>query len=109
MAFDAALADRVRAVLDGEVGVTETRMFGSLAFLLAGNMACCVSGVGLMVRLPPPDAAAALAEPATRPFEMAGRPAKGWVLVEAAGLTDDGALRRWVDRGAAHARSLPAK
>ena len=108
MAFDGALADRVRAVFDGQAGVTERRMFGSLAFLTDGNMACCASGDGLMVRLAPPDAAAALAEPATRPCEMAGRPARGWVLVEPAGLADDDALRRWVDRGAAHARSLPA-
>ena len=109
MAFDAALADRVRTVLAGQAGVTETRMFGSLAFLLDGNMACCVSGDGLMVRMTPPDAAAALAGPDTRPFEMAGRKALGWVLVEPAGLADDDALRSWVDRGATHARSLPAK
>jgi hypothetical protein len=109
VAFDEALAERVRALFVDRPGVRETRMFGSLAFLLDGNMACCVSGEGLLVRLPPPDAADALAEPATRPFEMGGRVARGWVRVDLDGVSEDADLRRWVDRGAAHARSLPAK
>jgi hypothetical protein len=109
VAFDAALADRVRTLFAGQDGARETRMFGSLAFLLDGNMACCVSGEGLLVRLPAPEAAAALAEPATRPFEMGGRVARGWVRVDPDGVSDDDDLRSWVDRGAAHARSLPAK
>jgi TfoX/Sxy family transcriptional regulator of competence genes len=38
MAYDHALADRVRDELAGAAGVTEKAMFGGIAFLLRGNM-----------------------------------------------------------------------
>ena len=52
VAYDEALAARVRDVLAGRSGVVEKRMFGGLAFMVDGNMACCVGEDELMVRLP---------------------------------------------------------
>jgi len=40
---------------------------------------------------------AALAEPGVRPFDMTGRPMRGWVLVADDGLTDQ-ELQRWIIR-----------
>ncbi|MBS1878366.1 MAG: TfoX/Sxy family protein, partial [Actinobacteria bacterium] len=51
MAFDEALADRVRDVLAARPELSERRMFGGVAFMLAGNMCCGVIGDDLMVRL----------------------------------------------------------
>ena len=42
--YDEALADRVRAQLDGEPGLTERKMFGGIAWMLAGNMAVGLIG-----------------------------------------------------------------
>ena len=39
MAYDEELADRVRAQLGDEPGLTERKMFGGIAWMLAGNMA----------------------------------------------------------------------
>ncbi len=39
MAYDEALADRVRGVLGDHPRLREQKMFGGLAFLIAGNMA----------------------------------------------------------------------
>jgi hypothetical protein len=108
MAYDEDLAVRVRTALADEDGVAERRMFGVLTFLVGGKLACGVTGDALMVRLPPHETVAALGDPATRPMDMAGRPMKGWVRVAAAGVGDDEALRRWVARATAFARSLPA-
>jgi TfoX/Sxy family transcriptional regulator of competence genes len=56
MVFDEDLANRVRELVSGEPGVTEQRMFGGLAFFIAGNMSVAVSGQGgLMVRVEPED------------------------------------------------------
>ena len=44
MAYDEALADRIRELISGETGVTEQKMFGGLAFLIGGNMAVAASG-----------------------------------------------------------------
>jgi len=42
MAFDSNLAERVRALLSGEIGFIEKKMFGGIAFLVKGNMCCGV-------------------------------------------------------------------
>jgi len=51
MAYDEALATRIRAQLAGSAGVSEKRMFGGLAFLKNGNMFVGVTGDELMARV----------------------------------------------------------
>ena len=53
MAYDEDLADRMREALSGQPGVDERRMFGGLAFMVNGNMACGIVGDELMVRVGP--------------------------------------------------------
>jgi TfoX/Sxy family transcriptional regulator of competence genes len=109
MAFDEGLATRVRELIGDDPGVAEKRMFGGLAFLLNGNMACGVRGDDLIVRLAADASRDALAEPGARPFDLTGRPMRGWLMVGAEGHAEDDDLRRWIDRGMAHARTLPPK
>ena len=110
MAVDDDLANRLRERLAGEDGLTEKRMFGGLAFMLAGNMAVGISSTGeLLVRVGPDATDAALEDPHARLFDMGGRPMKGWILVAPAAVEDDRALAAWVQRGVAFARSLPPK
>jgi TfoX/Sxy family transcriptional regulator of competence genes len=110
MTFDEDLANRVRELISGEPGLTEQRMFGGLAFLIAGNMSVAASGQGgLMVRVEPEKTEALLAKPHTRPFEMRGREMKGWLRVDAEGVRTKRELEPWVKRGVAYARSLPPK
>jgi TfoX/Sxy family transcriptional regulator of competence genes len=110
MPYDEDLADRIRAAL-GKQRVTEKKMFGGLAFLVGGNMSVAASGQGgLLVRVDPAEMDALLDEPGAAEVDMGGRgPMKGWLRVSADAVADDSALRRWVERGVAFARSLPAK
>jgi hypothetical protein len=109
MAFDEALAERVRATVTEVEGVVEKRMFGGLAFVLNGNMAVGVHGDELIVRLAPEDTQDALAEPGVRVFDMTGRPMKGWVLVGPVATAAEEGLGTWVTRGLDFAESLPPK
>jgi len=109
VAFDEALADRIRAVLSARGGVTERKMFGGIAFMLDGKMAVGIVGEDLMVRLDPADAKRALAEPHVRPMDFTGRPPKNMVYVDPQGTAGDADLANWVEAGAAHAASLPPK
>jgi hypothetical protein len=109
MAYDEALAERVREQLAAEPTVTERAMFGGLAFLLDGNMAVGLSGDELMVRVGPDASDDALARAHTRPFDMTGRPMKGWILVAPEGVAEELDLAAWVARGVDFARSLPPK
>jgi TfoX/Sxy family transcriptional regulator of competence genes len=108
VAYDEELADRVRIVLADEPGLTERKMFGGLAFMVNGNMACGIVQDELMLRLGAEGAEAALAEPHVRPMDFTGRPMTGMVYVGREVL-GDAAVRRWVERAAGHARSLPPK
>ena len=109
VAYSEELADRIREVIDGRPGVSERKMFGGIAWMVNGNMACGIVGEDLMVRLERGDAEAALAEGHVGPMEFTGRPMRGFVVVEAPGLDDDAELGRWVDAGADYAESLPKK
>jgi len=84
-------------------------MFGGVAWMVAGNMACGVIGEDLMLRLDRDDADTALAERHVGPMDFTGRPMRGFVLVAAAGIGDDVELGRWVEAGADFAASLPPK
>jgi TfoX/Sxy family transcriptional regulator of competence genes len=110
MAYDEDLANRIRELIAGGDDVTEQRMFGGLAFLVAGNMSVAASGQGgVMVRVDHEDTAALLARPHVRPFEMRGRAIQGWLRVEPEGVRTKRQLEPWVRRGVAYARSLPPK
>ena len=109
MAYSEALAQRIREALPGIPGITEKKMFGGIAFLLDGNMACGVSKDNLMVRISPDATDSALAQPHVRVFDMTGRPMKGWVLVEPSGIETDNDLKRWIEQGVEFAQSLPPK
>src|SRR6476661_4293320 len=110
MAYDEELADRIRALVAGEAGLTEKKMFGGLAFLVAGNMAVAASGQGgLLVRVDPAASDALIAQGTAQPMEMSGRKMKGWLRVATADVRTKGQLTSWVTTGVRYARTLPAK
>jgi hypothetical protein len=110
MAYDEGLAQRIRDLVVSDLDVTEKKMFGGLAFLVNGNMSVAASGGGgLMVRLGADDAAPLVDGTVVTPFEMRGKPMKGWLRVAEAGYASDEELRGWVERGVEFARTLPHK
>ena len=102
------LADRVRHML-ADRPIVAKRMFGGLTFMLSGNMLCCVSEKGLMVRVGASAEAAALAKPHAALCLGAGRPMAGFILVAQSGVTADADLESWLDRALAYVEKLPPK
>jgi hypothetical protein len=110
VAYDEALADRIRAMLATDHDVVEKKMFGGLAFLVGGNMSVSASGQGgLLLRCDPEETESLVSEPHADRFEMRGRKMDGWLRIESEGVEGDADLRRWVDVGVAYARTLPPK
>ena len=72
-------------------------------------MACGVLNDDIIVRVGPENFADALDHPCTRPFDITGRPMRGWVMVSPEGHRADENLAAWVERGVAFALTLPAK
>ena len=110
MAYDEALAERIRELVGGERALTEKKMFGGLAFLIGGNMAVAASGQGgVLVRVDPAESDRLVATTNARLMEMRGRSMQGWLRVAPEDLRTKRQLAKWVELGTTYARSLPAK
>lgn len=109
MAYDEALAERIRLALADAPDLVERRMFGGIAFMVAGHMTCGVLGDELIVRVGPDAAHRALARPGVREFDFTGRPMRNIVMVGPAAVADDEELERWVAAGRAFTATLPPR
>jgi hypothetical protein len=109
MVYDEKLANRIRTALGDRHEVTERKMFGGIAFMVADRMACGVIHDDLMAKVGPDRWEEALARPHARPMDFTGRPMRGMVYVGPAGVRTAAALQRWVDQCVAFAIENPAK
>ncbi|GFE84351.1 RNA methyltransferase [Steroidobacter agaridevorans] len=109
MAFDEGLAERIRDVLVKTPRITERRMFGGVAFLSDGHMFVGLIGDVLMARVGPEYYAAALERKYVREMDFTGKPMKGYVYVDPAGIAGDEELEEWVMRCRAFVKTLPPK
>ena len=109
MTYNLELAERMRRILLSNPQVSEKKMFGGTAFMIHGNLACGVHGDGMIVRVGETAHAETMQKPGVHPFDMTGKPMKGWVVVEAARLQSEADLAGWIDAGMSFASSLPPK
>lgn len=117
MTYNLKLAERIRSELEG-IPFIEKKMFGGVGLLLNGNtpalasgasVACGVNKDNLIVRVDPEKHTALLKKPHAKPFDLTGKPMKGWLIVEAAGVKTDKQLSAWVKEGVEFALTLPPK
>ena len=109
MPHDEKLEARIRTVAASWPGLTSRRMFGGICFLLRGNMVAGIWKEFLILRLGVEAASFARELPHVRPFDITGRPMKGWVMVEPAGLRSVAQLKAWLERARTFALTLPPK
>ena len=111
MAYDEDMVNRLRELLADRDGITEKKMFGGLAFLMGGHMTVAASRTGgLLVRVNPAEAEAALGHEHAMPMEMsAGRRPDGWILVAPEGVRTKRQLEPWVKRSLSYVATLPPK
>lgn len=113
MAFDEALAQRLRDGLARVKGVSEKRMMGGLCVLVNGNM---LGGVDrakdgsdrFMFRVGKDNETEALARPGATIVDMGGKRLGGLVFV-AADACDDKALKAWLSLSLGFVGQLPRK
>lgn len=110
MAYDQALVERIRPLLEAHEPVDERRMFGGLAFIVGGHMAVCVSSQGgLMVRVREDERDALIVLDGAGEMIMSGRPSRTWLRVQGSVLDDDATLAEWVERAVDTVDDLPPK
>ena len=109
MPYDEDLELRILSVVDDWPGTAAKKMFGGVCHLLRGNMFCGVLRDDLILRLGEEGARSALEQPGTKPFDVTGRPMKGWVMVEKGRLGADATLHAWLEQAQSFAAGLPPK
>ena len=109
MAYDEALANRVRETLRDRHGITEKKMFGGIAFMLQGHMFVGISDGSLMARVGPVNYERALTMDNVREMDFTGKPMRGYIFVGPDGLKSRVALKRWVRLCADFVSTLPQK
>jgi TfoX/Sxy family transcriptional regulator of competence genes len=109
MAYDEAVAQRVRDAISNRDGLSERKMFGGLCLMLHGNMFAGIINDELMLRVGPDHHDALLAEPGARPMDFTGRPMKGYLYVEPAAFATPEALSTWLNHALGFVETLPPK
>ena len=109
MPYDQKLDARIRTVLAGWEGVSSRAMFGGVCHLLHGAMVAGVWKEFLILRLGEDAADFARELPHVRPFDITGRPMKGWVMVEPAGVRTGAQLKNWLGQARTFVETLPRK
>ena len=109
MVYDEKLEHRILAAVDGWEGLAAKKMFGGICHLVHGNMFCGVYKAFLILRLGAEAAGEALSQPHVRPFDITGRPMKGWVMVAPEGVETEALLTGWLERAHAFALTLAPK
>ena len=107
MAFDLALAARVRKTLAGRNDVVEKAMFGGLTFMVADKMCCGIIKDELMIRLAPSTDLAEFGSPDVRACDLMKKPMRGFFQVNVKGCGDQKSVSRWVRLALSYTLSLP--
>lgn len=96
MAYSEKIADNLRQALAGVPNVEEKKMFGGLAFMVAGKM-CLTAGSGrIMCRIDPKLHESVVEKEHCQTVVMKGRKYKGYVYVSEDMLNTAADFQYWV-------------
>ena len=109
MAYDERIEARVKKIVSSWKNTDAKRMFGGICHLLNDKMFCGVYKNFLILRLGEKDASNALDLPHVKPFDITGRPMKGWVMVKSEGFVSDNELKTWLTKAKQYVKSLSLK
>jgi TfoX/Sxy family transcriptional regulator of competence genes len=109
MPYNKEIDARIIKIIGRWKNMAVKKMFGGVCHLLGGNMVCGVYKDFLILRLGEKEALAALNQPHTKPFDVTGKPMKGWVMVDGVGFITDAELQNWLNKARDFATTLPPK
>jgi TfoX/Sxy family transcriptional regulator of competence genes len=109
MAFNQEIEDRVSKIVSGWKNTGAKKMFGGVCHLLDGKMFSGVYKDFLILRLGEEGSKEALELPFVSPFDITGRPMKGWVMMEMEGFKGHNDLNNWLNRAKQFVKGLPLK
>jgi TfoX/Sxy family transcriptional regulator of competence genes len=109
MGYNVDLEDRIDRLMGGFGEVTKKKMFGGVCYLIKGNMCFGIHKESLIVRISPDKAEELMRSEYVIPFDITGKPMKGWVLVSPDIVETDEQLLDMMKLGVNFAKTLPKK
>ena len=110
MAYNPELERQIDLIALAWAGIEKKKMFGGLCYLIRGHIAFGIHRDELIVRLGCEQKTSdALCRAHIRPFDVTGKPMRGWIMVSPAGWQDEAELDYWLREGRTCAEELPAK
>ena len=109
MPYNEEIDTRITKIVNRWKNTGAKKMFGGVCHLLNGNMVCGVYKDYLILRLGENAAAEALKKSHARPFDITGKPMKGWVMLAEPGFKGDDQLRAWLNKARDFVKTLPSK
>lgn len=109
MAYDKTLEARIETLTLSWPDLEKRRMFGGVCYLHRGNICFGIWKELLIVRTSPEQARLLLENDQVRPFDVTGRPMKGWVMVEPLAMASEESLGGWLVTGRDFAATLPPR
>ncbi len=109
MPYNEEIDVRIKKVVSNWKNTDAKKMFGGVCHLLNGNMFCGVYKEYLILRLGGQKSEEVLKLPFARPFDITGKPMKGWVMLEEKGFNTDKQLKDWLNIAKQYVDTLPPK
>lgn len=109
MPYNEDIDRRIRDIVGKWPNTEAKKMFGGICHMINGNIVCGVHRDFLILRLGETTADKALKKAHVHPFDVTGRPMRGWVMVAAQGFAGPRKLKKWLDEARRFVVSLPAK
>ena len=107
MAYDEALADRVRSLIgSSHKNVEEKRMFGGVGFMWRGRLLVGTHGTDELIL---PLGKGADGGQGARPMVMGERTSEGWFFIAPEAFATDGDLEAQLRRSMAYLETLPRR
>ena len=98
MAYNEALADRIREALADLPDVVEKSMFRGVTFMVNGKMCISVGDDEIMCRIDPEEYDAAMERKDTRQMIHGGKVMKGWLFIGPEGTKTKRDLDFWIEQ-----------
>jgi TfoX/Sxy family transcriptional regulator of competence genes len=109
MPYNKDIEARIQKIVSSWKNTDSKKMFGGICHLLNGNMFCGVYKDFLILRLGEDKATEALKITHVKPFDITGRPMKGWVMVDERGFVGDEELKEWLEKAKRFVKTLAQK
>ena len=108
MAYQIEIENQIRKVIKDWTGIEAKKMFGGIGFMMNGNMLTGVYKEHLVLRLGKMDYEEVIKFPFAHPFDITGKPMKGWALLEGQRLKPED-YKHWIEKARDFVVTLPIK